>query len=214
MPIQRTFNKKFFKIWSSDMAYILGFLFADGNIVKTKRNTHFVAFYNTDGKLLHEMRDCMQSTHAISIHKAKLGNVYRMARSRQLFEDVKVLGLIPHKAGRMNLPNIPQKYIGDFIRGYFDGDGCVWQGMTDKKRKKPSRAFVRFTSASQEFLKGLFLLFKIKGICGGSLFTSKNGKIYSIVFQYLGFFEIILNYLIMCSISFFYLEKRLYLNNS
>jgi O-antigen chain-terminating methyltransferase len=34
------------------MAYVLGFLYADGNIMKTKRNTHFVSFSSADRDLL------------------------------------------------------------------------------------------------------------------------------------------------------------------
>lgn len=44
MPIQKKVDMKFFKKWNKDMAYILGFLFADGNIIKTKRGYSFCKF--------------------------------------------------------------------------------------------------------------------------------------------------------------------------
>ncbi len=44
MPIHKEHDKAFYNKWSVDMAYILGFIFADGNLVKTKRNTYFTAF--------------------------------------------------------------------------------------------------------------------------------------------------------------------------
>jgi hypothetical protein len=61
IPIHKIFDKDFFKKWSRDMAYILGFLFADGNIVKTKRNTHFVAIYSADYELIVSMREVIGS---------------------------------------------------------------------------------------------------------------------------------------------------------
>ena len=45
------------------------------------------------------------------------------------------LGCIPAKSKLLKFPTfdqIPEHLIAHFIRGYFDGDGCVWQG----KRKK------------------------------------------------------------------------------
>lgn len=177
MPIHKEFDKKFFKKWSHDMAYILGFLFADGNIIKTKRGTHFVAIYTADRELLVSMGRAMGSNHKISTCTYETGNVYKIQiGSRELFNDLVALGLTPHKAKRMRVPKIPRKYTADFIRGYFDGDGCVWQGMTHVKRKTPTPGIlVVFVSASFYFLKGLFALLKESGVIGGSLYKSKSG---------------------------------------
>lgn len=178
MPIHKEFNKNFFKEWSPNMAYILGFLFADGNMVKTKRGTHFVAIYTADYDLLFSMAESMESDHKLGERRKKDSVVYVLQiGSKELFYDLVALGLTPNKARRMKLPDIPEKYIGDFVRGYFDGDGCVWQGITHKHRKKHTEAIlVTFTSASIKFLSGLFLLLKKKGIVGGSLYKSKKGN--------------------------------------
>jgi intein/homing endonuclease len=177
MPIHRIFNKYFFKKWSSDMAYILGFLFADGNIIRTKRGTHFVSIYTADKALLISMIISMGSTHKISKCVGKNGNVYKVQiGSLELFNDLTSLGLVPRKARRMKLPEIPKKYIGDFVRGYFDGDGCVWSGLIHKHRDKKTRVLlVSFVSASYNFLNKLHKLLKTSGMCGGSLFRSNNG---------------------------------------
>jgi intein-encoded DNA endonuclease-like protein len=178
MPIHKEFDKNFFKEWSSDMAYILGFLFADGNIVKTKRNTHFIAFYTSDYDLIFSIREIINSNHKISKRKTETGVVYVLQiGSKELFDDLVKLGLTPNKARRMELPKIPKKYIGDFVRGYFDGDGNVWKGTSHSKRKKQSQTILAcFTSASINFLSNLFLLLKTHGLLDGSLFTSKKGN--------------------------------------
>ncbi len=178
MPIHKEYDRKFFKKWSPDMAYILGFLFADGNIIKTKRGTHFVAIYTADKELIISMAKCMGSNHKISERKSETGTVYVIQiGSRELFEDLIKLGLTPNKARRMEFPNIPKKYLGDFIRGYFDGDGCVWAGITHKKRSKTTNSILTsFTSASYFFLKNLYNILKKLGIKGGSLFKVKSGN--------------------------------------
>ena len=47
------------------MAYILGFMYADGNIVQTKRGNHYVAIYTADKQLLIDMADCMDAKQKI-----------------------------------------------------------------------------------------------------------------------------------------------------
>jgi intein/homing endonuclease len=87
------------------------------------------------------------------------------------------LGLVVNKAKRMKLPDIPNQYIGDFVRGYFDGDGCIWSGNSHKYRLKQTMSLLLvFTSASIAFLSELFFLLKKQGIRGGSLFKSKDGN--------------------------------------
>ncbi len=177
MPIHKEFDKTFFKKWSHDMAYILGFLFADGNIIKTKRNTHFVGIYSADYELLLSISNALSSNHKISTCSYESGSVYKIQiGSKELFGDLVMLGLTPNKSKRMKLPKVPKKYCSDFIRGYFDGDGCVWKGMTHLNRKTPTLAILTvFVSASFDFLNGLFSLLKEFGVIGGSLYKSKSG---------------------------------------
>ena len=78
ISIRKSYNKDFFKTWSSDMAYILGFLYADGNIVKTKRGNHYIAIYTADRTLLVAMAKCMQSEHKVARRNLRSGQVYRI----------------------------------------------------------------------------------------------------------------------------------------
>jgi intein-encoded DNA endonuclease-like protein len=174
MPIQKEFNKKFFKKWSADMAYILGFLFADGNIIKTKRSTHFVGWYSSDFELIESMAKSMNSNHKIS--KRKGGYVLQIG-SRELFTDLVKLGLTPNKARRMKLPELPKKFVHHFIRGYFDGDGNVWSGYIHKNRENPTLILnISITSASTDFLQSLKRFLEEQGIVGGSLYDIKGKK--------------------------------------
>jgi len=44
MPIYKTKNENFFKKWTPEMAYVLGFFAADGSMVKNKRGACFIEF--------------------------------------------------------------------------------------------------------------------------------------------------------------------------
>jgi hypothetical protein len=54
MPIHKMVNKDFFKTWTSDMAYVLGFFAADGNMSKNKRGGCYIDFGITDFELLND----------------------------------------------------------------------------------------------------------------------------------------------------------------
>lgn len=158
------------------MAYVLGFLYADGNIVETKRGNHYIAIYSADKALLVSIRKCMQSEHKIALRNASSGFVYRIqVGSKEWFLDIRKLGLFPNKSKRMRLPTIPEQFSGDFVRGYFDGDGNVWVGFVHKNRKTPLKTIqVAFTSGSREYLKSLHKALRGRGLVGGSLYLPKT----------------------------------------
>jgi DNA-binding transcriptional regulator WhiA len=56
MPIHKEINRNFFKKWTPEMAYILGFFTADGSMFKNKRGSYFVEFEITDKELLEKIK--------------------------------------------------------------------------------------------------------------------------------------------------------------
>jgi intein-encoded DNA endonuclease-like protein len=176
MPIYKNYDKEFFKSWSHDMAYILGFLFADGNIVVTKRGTHFVSLYSADKEIVQAIQKCFKSDHVISARTSQTGVVYRIQiGSKEWFSDLCALGLFPNKTKRMELPTIPDDFFGDFVRGYFDGDGNVWSGYIHKKRPISLLTLrTSFTSGSHNYLVSLKNELRRHGVSGGSIFVSKT----------------------------------------
>ncbi len=177
MPVVKSYDKNFFKKWSHNMAYILGFIYADGNIVKTKRGTHFISIYTADEELLKLIKNILSSEHVISKRSSITGEVFRLqVGSKEWFADLGKIGLVPNKTSRMRLPDIPNKYFGDFVRGYFDGDGNVWTGLIHKRRSLPGVTIqVAFTSCSHEFLSDLRKeLKRTASVVGGSIYKSKT----------------------------------------
>jgi intein-encoded DNA endonuclease-like protein len=116
-------SHNFFKNWTSQMAYILGFIFADGNIDK---NNVTLAFEQQvgDKEILEKIRTPMASTH--KIETTKKGKYVRLRiNSRQLIFDLKKLGVTHNKSKYCICPKIPNEFLSHFLRGFIDGDGWV-----------------------------------------------------------------------------------------
>jgi len=179
MPIFKEIDKIFFKKWTSSMAYVLGFIFADGNIVHTKRNTWFWSIQITDREILEKIKKVINSAHIISERKRIDGykQLYRLQiGSKDMCNDLFNLGLTERKSKTILLPKIPRKYFSDFLRGYFDGDGGVWFGLKNKKQNKKTYTIsTSFTSGSIDFLISLKDILAKNGLLGGSLVKKERG---------------------------------------
>lgn len=161
------------------MAYVLGFIYADGNIIYTKRGTWFWSLQITDEDILEEIKKVLQSSHIIS-RKKKFDNHKQQYRlqigSKEMCEDLLKLGLTERKSKTILFPYIPKKYFSDFVRGYFDGDGGVWVGFKNKHRKNKTYVIsAYFTSGSKDFLIGLKNILFGYGLLGGSLVKKERG---------------------------------------
>jgi len=157
VPIFKTKNGDFFKSWSPEMAYILGFFTADGNMIRNKRGAHFIEFQITDRDLLIKIRKALGSNHKITARKRneRWKTSYRLQiGSKEIFCDLIKLGITPNKSKSIGLPQVKSRYFSHFARGYFDGDGNVWAGYRYRSnRKKPTTVLLtRFTSGSRKFI--------------------------------------------------------------
>lgn len=185
MPIYKTKNENFFKKWNPEMAYVLGFFTADGDMIKNKRGAHFIELQITDKNLLEKIRNLLGSNHKIGINKIndKWKTRYRLQIGRKIiFNDLLKLGLTPNKSKTITLPKIPNKYLSHFTRGYFDGDGNVTISKykrANRNYKKSTTILSGFTSGSKFFLEKLHLkLKKIAKISGGTLYFHQGYRLY------------------------------------
>ncbi len=162
------------------MAYVLGFFAADGSLIETKRGTYFFGFDSADRELIEFVKKALKAEHKISERKSDKGVWYRLQiGSGEMFDDIVKIGLKPNKSKRMRVPKIPDFLFGDFVRGYFDGDGNVWRGIMNKKDLKPRYVLqAMFTSASHDFLFNLHSLLKKLGVLGGSIRKIKDKECY------------------------------------
>lgn len=156
MGIKYKVNENFFRGWSHKMAYILGFIFADGSLEDAPYlRGKYLRIHNTNFKIVNKIKSTMGSEHKI-IRIPAVGN--RKTRfmlkigSHKIFDDLSKFNLHPNKSLNLSLPIIPPRYFGSFLRGYFDGDGCVHV-------EKPKGILkVIFTSGCKKFLDQLSIL--------------------------------------------------------
>lgn len=176
MPISKNKNTSFFNKWSPEMAYVLGFFAADGSMTKNKRGACFVEFRITDKEILEKMQSAMGSDHTISVRNGNSEHktIYRLQiGSKEMFEDLLGLGMTPQKSLTLEFPDVPEKYLQHFVRGYFDGDGNVYlyeYQRKDRKNKISRSLSSGFTCGSKVFLEQLHK--NLKRFCflrGGSL---------------------------------------------
>lgn len=162
------------------MAYVLGFFTADGNLTINPRGGHYIEFTSCDRVILERIKKLLDSEHKISKrvrHNPKWKDAYRFQiGSKKVFNDLVNLGLSPRKSNSIKFLKVPNEFLGDFIRGYFDGDGNVSFGRYWRKDRQKWYYILstRFTSGSIGFLKGLKESLK-SYIFGGGIYEKNRG---------------------------------------
>ena len=130
MGIKYQADENFFKAWSPDMAYTLGYLYADGSLEDASYlRGKYMRVTSTDKSTIMKIRQWLKSEHSIVTMKpnwpnGKLRYLLRIG-SHKLYDTLICLGLYPNKSLTVRFPKVPKKYLRHFVRGYFDGDGCV-----------------------------------------------------------------------------------------
>ncbi|MEI8130500.1 MAG: LAGLIDADG family homing endonuclease [bacterium] len=180
MPTQKKVNKNFFKKWTPEMAYVIGFFAADGCITTNSRGGQFWSIQITDKELLETIKDTIGAEHKIGIRKKRQLShkiLYRLQiGSIEMCDDLRSLGYVEKKTDRLVLPDIPSKYLSDFVRGYFDGDGSVWVGKMHTERVTSTIVIsVAFTSGSFSFLESLQSVLRVLLGMTGSI-SKRKGK--------------------------------------
>ncbi len=121
-------NEDYFKTWSKNMAYILGFFTADGFIAS---NMQTVSFAQKERYILEKIRDELESNHPF-IRNEQTG-VYMLNLHSKIIKDdlMGIHGIGLKKSNNVLFPHVPEQFMSHFVRGYFDGDGNInYKGYT------------------------------------------------------------------------------------
>jgi len=125
-PVRKRYkkvNEKFFKKFTKDSCYVLGWMYSDGNVSKNER-TFSMHLNKKDIEIVKKIKKLLNSGHNISVRS---GYVEFKIHSKRMCKDLISLGCMPKKSQKIRFPkNLPKKYIRHFIRGYFDGDGSIF----------------------------------------------------------------------------------------
>jgi intein-encoded DNA endonuclease-like protein len=156
------------------MAYVLGYFCADGCMFINSGGSQYISFVSIDKELLEKIKWILKSTHKIAPKRQERPNCkptfWIQIGCKEIYADIKSLGLSSKKEHRLKLPSIPSPYLRHFLRGYFDGDGCITFGSYKRKNRKSKTSLVttRFASASREFLADIKQrIGQLTGIKGG-----------------------------------------------
>ena len=124
---KHTSNEKYFHRWSNEMAYMFGFICADGNIAWNEAKGYYTLTITASAKdkdHLEKMKKILKSTKPLLY--AESTKSYRLVvNSKTMCRKLMDLGVLPKKSLILKFPKMPAQYIRDFIRGYVDGDGSL-----------------------------------------------------------------------------------------
>jgi intein-encoded DNA endonuclease-like protein len=142
-------NDNFFKEQNSEMAYILGFLAADGNISKVGNEIR-IQLHKQDTDLLEQIKEKTQSTRPLKYYINNSGSetAVLVVFSSEWKRDLYKYNITPQKTCTLQQPNnLNEKYFIDYIRGFFDGDGCIYY-----EEKNPKHCSWAITGASKNVI--------------------------------------------------------------
>lgn len=142
-----------------EAAYILGFYIADGCL---NGNKFVITLNEKDKEILEKIRDYMSPITKL-IYKKEIINkqgivshpMYSFAFScKEIVSCLEGLGLGKNKTYlSKSIKNVvPKELMWDFIRGYWDGDGCISSSNVTKNVKKTSYNYINigFTIISKD----------------------------------------------------------------
>ncbi len=159
-PVRNRFNVPysvdetyFSQIDNHNKAYILGVLYADGCVYAKSERIHLIS---KDVDLLEFYKKEIGLTKTIQ-YTVRDHLPYIAFSNSVVKKQLIRLGCFPQKSFTLKFPSngqVPKEFIGSFIRGYFDGDGCI----SGNKQIQ-----VKFIS-STDFIEGLISCLKKCGI--------------------------------------------------
>ena len=120
-------NDRFFNTWGRKSAYIVGLILADGNLSPSGRE---FSISSKDIELLEKAKRALESEQPIRKINGK--NLYMLSiGNKRMVNDLEKIGITQNKSKTLTMPDVPDEYFFDFLRGYIDGDG-----MIDYRHKK------------------------------------------------------------------------------
>jgi intein/homing endonuclease len=161
------YDKCFFNlIDTEEKAYWLGFLYADGTVVKNEESRNYevsIELKQSDFNHLKKFNKSLQGNIEVGKRsRERFNKINNMAfirvYCREMVEDLIRHGCIPNKTFNIEFPNLEPSLIRHFLRGFFDGDGSIF------RRNTSPHLYANFTSASLTFLNKIREILYAEGV--------------------------------------------------
>ncbi len=139
--------------WNSKFAYAIGLLVADGCLSKDGRH---MSLTSIDKEQILTFKSCLALTTKVARKFSGSGSMaYHTQFGDVLFyKFLMKIGLSSAKSKTISEILIPRRYFFDFLRGYFDGDGCSYS-YYDPIYPKSYRFYISFASGSEKYVDWL-----------------------------------------------------------
>jgi len=139
--------------WSPKFAYAIGLITADGNLSNDGRH---ISLTSKDRVQVDAFKKCLGLTNKVSTKFSGHGSsCFHVQFGDVLFyRFLMQIGLSPAKSNTLLSVDVPSAYFIDFLRGYFDGDGCSYS-YQDPVWKNSYRFYISFTSGSESYIQWL-----------------------------------------------------------
>ena len=134
-------------IISNNDAYLLGLIYSDGNL---SRNCIEICLVEDDKQILEDVSKYVYDYIKLSYRKSKKfiknkkeyiskGQFRFNITSISVANKLRFIGLCENKSLKIRLPKKKEEYYSHFIRGLFDGDGCIF---ISKRYKNTNRVTI------------------------------------------------------------------------
>lgn len=134
-------NSKYFnRIDTHEKAYWLGMFYADGTV---SSNSNKIALSLKDKEHVQKFQKSISAINnkIVAIEDTRFSKecvqyIFSI-NDKELHDALVRWGCVPNKTytTELHFPNIPKEFYYDFIRGYFDGDGCIMFSKSQNKYK-------------------------------------------------------------------------------
>ncbi|WP_449622877.1 LAGLIDADG family homing endonuclease [Robertmurraya sp. Marseille-Q9965] len=150
-PRKHKVNENFFKVWSHEMAWVLGMFITDGTV---NSSAHSIVFSQKDERILRIIANFMNADYVLAPFGPTKKTPSLIINSKEIKQDLANLGIKAKKSLIVPFPEVPKEFLSSFVRGVIDGDGWVQK-----------RGYVmNVTTGSKQFAEGLLRVYVTWGL--------------------------------------------------
>jgi hypothetical protein len=183
--LKNKINSNFFSKINADSAFLLGYIFTDGDLqYNQKFRYYFLRLYSKYKTNLQMVLKLIKSDAKIQQRKAVMTDAIRQGKisfihiaDKKFINDLMGFGMIKNKNSSIKFPNIPAEFISHFIRGCWAGSGCIYFS-------KEGSIIARFTNGSLEFITHIEKELNKAGCGKRKIYQHKHTKSPSYYFSY------------------------------
>lgn len=150
---RKKYNENYFEtIDTEDKAYFLGLIYSDGCLINNQKEYRYkltLKLHIKDKDILEKFIKYVDGEMDLWFHGQR--EMCEISLSgKKIVSDLQNKGAYPNKTFNIKYPELDENLERHFLRGYFDGDGCI--RINVDKRDGSKRGDLRIVSGSIDML--------------------------------------------------------------